>query len=355
MSTSIISKYSSLALNTTQQATTASKVCSRVLQNTSNLFTPVRLTSPNSSITLWKPFPTPLNRDFRKEDFVLIEILGTGTFGKVYLAQLKGDPSGNYYAMKVLSKAEAVRLKQIEHINSEQVILNQLQFPFIVNLYCAFQDEYSLSMLLEFMIGGELFTYLRRAGRFSNEVARFYAAELVLVLEYLHEKSIIYRDLKPENLLLDEKGHIKVTDFGFAKRIDGRTWTLCGTPEYLAPEIIQSKGHGKEVDWWALGVLIFEMLAGHPPFFDENPFENYAKILAGHINFPDYFDPLARDLITRILELDHTKRLGRGGAAEVKAHAWFQGVDWKGLLNKEIKPPIIPRFRHPGDTCNFEN
>jgi len=233
--------------------------------------------------------------------------VGTGTFGRVFLTKEKATQTP-FYAMKVLKKVEVVRLKQVEHINSEKEILAQVKCPFIVNLYvssshlssacwlsltrptlsfrfCTFQDELNLYMLLEYVIGGEVFSHLRKAGRFSNDTTLFYAAEIVLAVEYLHKyankktvflfiiflilsrcfkysRDIIYRDLKPENLLLDRDGHIKITDFGFAKKVEDRTWTLCGTPEYLAPEIIQSKGHGKAVDWWALGILIFEMLAG---------------------------------------------------------------------------------------------
>lgn len=211
-------------------------------------------------------------------------------------------------------------------------------------------------MLLEYVVGGELFSHLRRAGRFSNEVTRFFAAEIVLAVEYMHSRDVIYRDLKPENLLLDKDGHIKITDFGFAKRVEERTWTLCGTPEYLAPEIIQSKGHGKPVDWWALGILIFEMLAGYPPFFDDNPFGIYEKILAGRIQFPAHFHMHAKDIVRRLLTADRTQRLGnlRGGSADVKRHKWFRGIDWDALKNRASRAPIQPRYRGPGDTGNFE-
>ncbi|CAG8483983.1 3335_t:CDS:2 [Funneliformis caledonium] len=287
-------------------------------------------------------------------DFMLLETLGTGTFGRVFLTKFK--PTENYYAMKVLKKYEVVRLKQVEHINSEKLILSQVHHPFIVNLFCTFQDDRNLYMLLEYVIGGELFSHLRKAGRFTNDMTRFYAAEIVLAIEYLHSKDIIYRDLKPENLLLDSRGHVKITDFGFAKKVADRTWTLCGTPEYLAPEIIQSKGHGKPVDWWALGILIFEMLAGYPPFFDDNPFGIYEKILAGRIQFPSHFDANAKDLIKRLLTSDRTKRLGnlRGGSEDVKKHKWFRGVDWQGLYDRRVTAPIVPPYQHPGDTGNFE-
>jgi len=280
--------------------------------------------------------------------------LGTGTFGRVYLVRHK--PTGKFYAMKTLKKTEVVRLKQVEHINSEKQILSAIRHPFIVNLYRSFQDEKYLFMLEEYVIGGEMFSHLRRAGRFSNEVTRFYAAEIVLALEYLHSLNVVYRDLKPENLLIDNQGHIKITDFGFAKRVEDRTWTLCGTPEYLAPEIIQSKGHGKAVDWWALGILIFEMLAGYPPFFDDNPFGIYEKILGGRIQFPSHFDQNAKDLIRKLLAADRTRRLGnlKGGASDIKNHKWFKGVDWDQLYQKRIIAPIIPEVEHEGDTNYFE-
>ncbi|KAG2206179.1 hypothetical protein INT46_007174 [Mucor plumbeus] len=291
---------------------------------------------------------------FGLQDFELQDTLGTGTFGRVYLS--KFVPSSKYYAMKVLKKSEVVRLKQVEHLLSEKQILSSVRFPFIVDLFCTFQDESNLYMLLEYVVGGELFTHLRRAGRFTNDMTRFYASEIVLAIEYLHSKDIIYRDLKPENLLIDHQGHIKITDFGFAKKVVDRTWTLCGTPEYLAPEIIQSKGHGKAVDWWALGILIFEMLAGYPPFFDDNSFGIYEKILMGKVQFTAHFDPLAKDLLKRLLVSDRTKRLGnlKGGSEDVKRHKWFRGVDWVGLLDKNVRAPIVPHYPHPGDTSNFE-
>ncbi|CEJ02592.1 Putative cAMP-dependent protein kinase 9 [Rhizopus microsporus] len=291
---------------------------------------------------------------FGLRDFEIQETLGTGTFGRVFLTKFK--PSNKYYAMKVLKKSEVVRLKQVEHLLSEKKILSSIRFPFIVDLFCTFQDDSNLYMLLEYVVGGELFTHLRRAGRFTNDMTRFYASEIVLAIEYLHSKDIIYRDLKPENLLIDHQGHIKITDFGFAKKVVDRTWTLCGTPEYLAPEIIQSKGHGKAVDWWALGILIFEMLAGYPPFFDDNSFGIYEKILMGKVQFSSHFDPLARDLLKRLLVSDRTKRLGnlKGGSEDVKRHKWFRGVDWIGLLEKNVRAPIIPHYPHPGDTSNFE-
>jgi serine/threonine protein kinase len=256
----------------------------------------------------------------------------------------------------MLKKSEIVRLRQVEHVKAEKQILSSISHPFIVNLYASWQDEHYLYMLMEYVIGGELFSQLRKVGRFSNETAKFYAAEIVLALEYLHSHQVAYRDLKPENLLIDRDGHIKITDFGFAKVVEDRTWTLCGTPEYLAPEIIQSKGHGRAVDWWSLGVLIYEMLAGYPPFYDENPFGIYQKILAGRIEFPRHFDIYAKDLVRKLLTADRTKRYGclENGAEDIKRHKWFENVDWDKVYNRAVKPPFVPGFTSPDDTSNFD-
>lgn len=294
-------------------------------------------------------------KKFHLIDFEFKVTLGTGTFGRVYLVKRQSSKD-EYYAMKILKKSEIIRLKQVEHIISEKKILSEIHHPFIVNLLDWFQNDSNLFMLLEYVPGGELFSHLRRARRFPVNVAKFYASQIVLALEYLHTKDIIYRDLKPENLLLDANGNIKIADFGFAKRIEDRTWTLCGTPEYLAPEIIQSKGHGKPADWWALGILIYEMLAGFPPYFDDNPYGIYEKILKGRLKFPSHFDSVSKDLLRNLLNSDLTKRLGnlRGGSEDVRFHPWFHGVNWRAFLERKIRAPIVPELEHSGDSKNFE-
>jgi protein kinase A len=178
-----------------------------------------------------------------------------------------------------------------------------------------------------------------------------------LALEYLHSHAVIYRDLKPENLLLDAMGHIKITDFGFAKHVPQNiTWTLCGTPDYLAPEIIQSKGYGKAVDWWSMGVLMFEMCAGFPPFFDEDHIKLYGKIMAGKVRYPSHFSPALKDLLKRLLTADLTKRYGnlRGGATDIKNHPWVEGVNWDQVYSRQIEAPYRPTILGEGDASNFD-
>ncbi|ORY85428.1 kinase-like domain-containing protein, partial [Protomyces lactucae-debilis] len=291
-------------------------------------------------------------------DWIFVSTLGTGTFGRVFLArpkQAEGDKQA-FFAMKVLQKSEVVRLRQVEHINNEREILSIVRHPFIVSMRASFQTPTNLFMCLEYAVGGELFSHLRKAVRFQNDVTRFYAAEILLAIEHLHDLNIIYRDLKPENILLDASGHIKITDFGFAKQIVDRTWTLCGTPEYLAPELIQSKGHGKPVDWWALGVLIFEMLCGYPPFYDKSHIGIYEKILAAKIKFPGHVQADAADLITRLLTPDITRRLGNlsRGTEDVKLHPWFLHCEWHRLLAKDCPVPFVPAIKFAGDTHHFE-
>merc|ERR1719171_127239 len=286
-------------------------------------------------------------RQFTFADFDLRATVGTGTFGRVRVVKIKGEKDRSPFALKILKKSEIIRLKQVEHVKAEKQILEKIQHPFIVNLLYCFQDEKRVIMLLEYVNGGELFSYLRKEGRLPNDHARFYAAEIVLAFEYLHNQMIVYRDLKPENLLIDCSGHTKVTDFGFAKVVEDRTWTLCGTPEYLAPEIIQSKGHGKGVDWWALGVLIFEMLAGYPPFYDGNPFGIYQKVLNGKIEFPKHIDVKAKDLIKRLLTSDRAKRFGclKNGADDIQKHKWYKGMDREVLQSRGLPPPWAPNVK----------
>jgi protein kinase A len=293
---------------------------------------------------------------YSQEDFQLQRTLGTGSFGRVHLVQ--SNHNHRFYAMKVLKKAQVVKMKQIEHTNDERRMLNRVRHPFLVTLWGTWQDSRNLYMVMDFVEGGELFSLLRKSQRFPNPVAKFYAAEVTLALEYLHSHQIIYRDLKPENLLLDRHGHLKITDFGFAKDVPDITWTLCGTPDYLAPEVVSSKGYNKSVDWWSLGILIFEMLCGFTPFWDSgSPVKIYENILRGKVKYPPYLHNDAVDLLSQLITSDLTKRLGNlhGGPNDVKNHPWFAEVTWERLGRKDIDAPYIPPIRGgQGDASQYD-
>nr|XP_042904910.1 cAMP-dependent protein kinase catalytic subunit alpha-like [Parasteatoda tepidariorum] len=288
-------------------------------------------------------------------DFDRIKTLGIGSFGHVILAQRKS--SENYFAIKILDKEKIVKMKQIEHVFDEKNILHAVSFPFIVKLDLCFKDNTNLYMVLEFVPGGEMFSRLRRVGHFSEADSRFYAAQIVLIFEYLHHLGLIHRDLKPENLLIDQQGYVKITDFGFAKQVKGRTWTFCGTPEYVAPEIILFKGHNKAADWWAFGVLVYEMTAGHSPFCAIDPMDTYKKIVAGKVGFPSHFTSDLKDLMTNLLQVDLTKRYGnlKNGVNDIKNHKWFSTTDWTMIFQKKVEAPFIPKCKGPGDTTHYDD
>lgn len=288
------------------------------------------------------------------KNFTLIRTLGTGSFGRVHLA--KSNMNQRFYAIKVLRKIDIVKLKQVEHTKNERAILSSVKYSFIVNLWGTFQDDANLYMVMDYVPGGELFSFMRKSIRLQEDVAKFYAAEVLLTIAYLHSQDVIYRDLKPENILLDSEGHIKITDFGFAKVVPDITWTLCGTPDYLAPEIIQSKGYGKPVDYWALGVLIYEMLSGVAPFYDDNQFKLYEKIVACNPVYPKYFSEQVIDLLKNLLTPDLSSRYGnlKNGCQDVIQHPWFQSIDFNKLEKHQIKAPYIPNVNGEGDTSNFD-
>ncbi|MCJ1393372.1 serine/threonine protein kinase, AGC [Xylographa bjoerkii] len=303
------------------------------------------------------------SQQLRLDDFELIKTLGTGTFARVWLARLANpvnEDKDKVFALKILRKTDIIKLKQVEHVRNERNTLGAVAgHPFITTLITTFSDKECLYMLLDYCPGGEVFTYLRRARRFNETTSRFYAAEIALILEFLHDvEGTAYRDLKPENILIDSEGHLKLVDFGFAKKIgDTQTYTLCGTPEYLAPEVIKNTGHGTAVDWWAFGILIYEFLVGQPPFWDQNPLKIYSKIVEGNIPYPNGMSPEARDLISSLCTVNPSNRLGNisGGSQRVKAHPFFRGIDWEAMYYRRMKGPIVPKLAHAADASNFDD
>lgn len=279
------------------------------------------------------------------EDFELMTVIGRGSFGKVM--KVKHKATGEVLAMKVLKKDMIIKENMVSHTLSEKRILQMIQHPYIVTLRYAFQTREKLYLVLEYLSGGELFFHLKEETKFDVQRAKFYAAEIVLAIEHLHKFDIIYRDLKPENCVLDRDGHVCLTDFGLAKTSitnSSPTYTFCGTPEYLAPEILKGSGHGKAVDWWSLGILLYEMLVGLPPFYSENVSEMYELILKAPLRFPNFVPPDAQSLLRGLLEREEFKRLGAGptDAAEIKSHPFFSDIDWEKLYRREITPPFIP-------------
>jgi len=249
---------------------------------------------------------------------------------------------------------------QVEHTNAERKILQSLQHPFLMHLRYAFQTEAKLYFVLDYYRGGELFFHLKKKRRFSEHQAMIFVAEVGMALGHLHSLDVIYRDLKPENILLDHSGHVCLTDFGLSKDLgpdNEDAHTFCGTPEYLAPEIVMNLGHGKAVDWWALGILLYELTVGIPPFYSQNVNEMYRKIQEAPLLFPPNLSNACKDLITKLLERDPKKRLGSSANdyKDIQKHAFFKSIDWQKLYNKEIEAPYKPNVKGLDDTSNFDD
>jgi protein kinase X len=260
--------------------------------------------------------------------------------------------------MKILMKKHIIKSKQIGHVRNENEIISMLQHPFVVNLVAAFSDDFNLYLVMEFVNGGELYSLLQNRGKLSNEHARMYVGEVALAFYYFSQLNIVYRDLKPENLLIDSAGHMKITDFGLAKIVTDRTRTMCGTPDYLAPEIIQNKGHSFGVDYWALGVVCFEMLTGLPPFYvPEGGNRTLQLILKSKPQFPAGFPPEAKDFVMKLMEHNVPKRLGcrNDGVQEILMHPWFAGTDWPAMANGTAPTHWQPPSTGEDDTSNFDD
>ncbi|ONK57371.1 uncharacterized protein A4U43_C10F19400 [Asparagus officinalis] len=331
------------------------------------------------------------------EDFDLLTMIGKGAFGEVRVCREKA--TGNVYAMKKLKKSEMLRRGQVEHVRAERNLLAEVDSNCIVKLYCSFQDSEFLYLIMEYLPGGDMMTLLMRKDTLTEDEARFYVGEAVLAIESIHKHNYIHRDIKPDNLLLDRFGHLKLSDFGLCKPLDcsnfpnlneaqgkndsgalqndgspaipkrsqqeqlqhwqknRRTlaYSTVGTPDYIAPEVLLKKGYGMECDWWSLGAIMYEMLVGYPPFYSDEPMTTCRKIVnwRSHLKFPEEarLTPEAKDLISKLL-CNVDQRLGTNGADEIKDHSWFEGVQWDNLYQMEAA--FIPEVKDELDTQNFE-
>ncbi|XP_060061132.1 ribosomal protein S6 kinase alpha-2 isoform X2 [Erinaceus europaeus] len=291
--------------------------------------------------------------------FELLKVLGQGSYGKVFLVRkVKGSDAGQLYAMKVLRKA-TLKVRDRVRSKMERDILAEVNHPFIVKLHYAFQTEGKLYLILDFLRGGDLFTRLSKEVMFTEEDVKFYLAELALALDHLHTLGIIYRDLKPENILLDEEGHVKITDFGLSKEAidrDKRAYSFCGTIEYMAPEVVNRRGHTHSADWWSFGVLMFEMLTGSLPFQGKDRKDTMSLILKAKLGMPQFLSVEAQGLLRALFKRNPCNRLGAGtdGVEEIKRHPFFVTIDWNKLYRGEIKPPFKPAVGRPEDTFHFD-
>ena len=300
-------------------------------------------------------------KTFGPDDFEILKLIGKGTFGQVF--QVRKKDTKRIYAMKILSKKVIVQKKEIQHTIGERNILVRTattESPFIVGLKFSFQTASDLYLVTDYMSGGELFWHLQKEGRFVEERAKFYIAELILALRHLHQHDIVYRDLKPENILLDANGHIALCDFGLSKANlskNDTTNTFCGTTEYLAPEVLlDEQGYTKMVDFWSLGVLVFEMCCGWSPFYAEDTQQMYKNIAFGKVRFPrDALSQEGRNFVKGLLNRNPAHRLGaKGDAEELMAHPFFADVDWNTLSKKMTQPPFKPKLKSELDTSNFD-
>ena len=289
------------------------------------------------------------------EDYEFLQKISRVNNGMLKLCQ--NSETGQYYCMKILKKIEILDTKIVEHLYNEYKILCKIYHPFILQLKgINTKDPKALYYLFEFVQGGDLLNLLERNLKFPEEQAKFYAASLVTVIDYLHKKNIIFRNIYPESILLTSSGYIKLINFNNAKILkNDYTNTLCGTPEYSSPEMLNRKGHSKSHDLWSLGIIIYHMLIGHTPFEDSDPLKMQQKILKGKPNFPKTLSKDAKNLIKHLLIVDPKKRLGSGtnGIYEIISSPFFKGFDWKNLLFQNLTPPYVPLIKGSNDISNF--
>uniref|UniRef100_A0A3B3X1Y0 Protein kinase C n=1 Tax=Poecilia mexicana TaxID=48701 RepID=A0A3B3X1Y0_9TELE len=288
------------------------------------------------------------------DNFVFHKVLGKGSFGKVLLAELKGR--GEYFAIKALKKDVVLMDDDVECTMVEKRVLALAwENPFLTHLYCTFQTKEHLFFVMEYLNGGDLMFHIQEKGRFDLNRATFYSAEIVCGLQFLHSKGIIYRDLKLDNVMLDHEGHIKIADFGMCKENvfgENRATTFCGTPDYIAPEILLGQKYSFSVDWWSFGVLLYEMLIGQSPFHGDDEDELFESIRVDTPHYPRWINKDAKDLLERLFERDPSRRLGIVGS--LQSHSFFKSINWQALARREVEPPFKPKVKAPNDCSNFD-
>uniref|UniRef100_A0A8C5FYK6 Protein kinase C n=1 Tax=Gouania willdenowi TaxID=441366 RepID=A0A8C5FYK6_GOUWI len=304
--------------------------------------------SPRPSTRL--PHLTRINVD----NFVFHKVLGKGSFGKVLLAELKGR--GEYFAVKALKKDVVLMDDDVECTMIEKRVLALAwENPFLTHLYSTFQTKEHLFFVMEYLNGGDLMFHIQEKGRFELYRASFYSAEIICGLQFLHSKGIIYRDLKLDNVMLDQEGHIKIADFGMCKENvfgENRATTFCGTPDYIAPEILLGQKYSFSVDWWSFGVLLYEMLIGQSPFHGDDEDELFESIRMDTPHYPRWINKEAKDLLEQLFERDPTRRLGVVG--DIRSHSFFKPFNWQALEQRKIEPPFKPKVKSPNDCSNFD-
>ena len=313
--------------------------------------------SKNKNKEKKQEIPKYLPKNLNIRDYEIRQTIKKGCHSIIKLA--KAAQSNKFFALKKLKKSEILSLNIKNRIKSEIISLSLCESNFIQKYQGFAIDDKYIYILTELVTGGGLYPLLREEGRFPLPQAKTYGAEVVLILEHLHSRNIIYRDLRPENLLFDHKGFLKLVDFGFAKVLEGQTYTVCGIPEYLAPEILLNKGYGKEIDWWAFGCLLYELLVGITPFYEKDPILIFKRILKRDIKFPSNFPPNAKSLIKHCLEPDIGNRYGGliRGIEQIKHHRFFEGVDWNSLSKQKGKQIYTPNVENADDMklLNFIN